>query len=162
MGGWSDIEFLAVDIRARNWMTRFIAALEAFEAEYGQIDVFAVESFVDQRQHAHKMMINRWHTPLLTGMLISFLTDRGITPTNGRLIYQDSGRVLTQFRSEIDLLKSRRGQDRDMVVPNDRLIAGEHQRSALAHALALSLRLPPVAESFISALPNPTSSATLS
>lgn len=145
LGGWSDIEFLAADMRAQAWVQRFISVLNAFEAEYGVIDMFGVESFVDQAQHAKKMMKNRWQTPFLTGMLVRELAQRDITAANGRLIYQNAGTILSQLSEERGRLEARRKNDRDLIVPGDRQVTNEHQRSALAHALALDLRLPPLA-----------------
>jgi hypothetical protein len=143
LGGWSDIEFLAADLRARAWMARFVDALNIFEAAHSAIDVFAVESFVDQAQHARKIVQKRWQTPFVIGMLVFELAQRGVTPLNGRLVYQDAGRVLKQFSAERARLAARRKNDRDVVVPGDRYVTNEHKRSALSHALSLSLRLPP-------------------
>jgi hypothetical protein len=143
IGGWGDLGFLSADLRARAWITRFLDALDEFERDHEPVQVFAIESFVDQAQHAKKMLQKRWQTPFTIGMLINELGVRGATPTNGRIIYQDAGRVLRQFSEEIGRLQSRGKAERDVVVAGDRVITHEHQRSALAHALALSLRLPP-------------------
>ena len=141
-GGWSDIEFIAAELRANAWIARLVAALDAFEAEHGEVACFGVESFIDQHQHAKRMMRNRWHTPFLMGKLSQELAERDVTPENGRLVYQNAGVVLPQFKDERARLKARRSNDRDLVVPGDRQVTNDHLRSALSHALALSLRLP--------------------
>lgn len=142
LGGWSDKEFVAAHIRGRAWMTQFVSALDAFEAEFGEIDVFGVESFVDQKQHAKKMMANRWQAPYLMGLLEVELERRGVTVENGRLIYQNAGTVLTQTRAERAELQAGDAVAREAVIPGGALITNEHKRSALSHALAVSLRIP--------------------
>jgi hypothetical protein len=143
LDGWGDIDFTAATLRADAWMETFIKAFETSEASHGPIDAIAVESFVDQAQHARKIVQKRWQTPLVIGMLNVELTSRGFTTENGRLIYQDAGRVLKQFSAERGVLAARRTNNRDVIVPGDRRVTNEHKRSALSHALAFSLRLPP-------------------
>ena len=105
LDGWSDIEFLAADIRARAWIVRFRETFDRLETEHGKVDIVAMESFVDQRQHAKQMMRNRWQVPFLTGLLLVELDQRGINPENRRLVYQNAGTVLSQLKGELEKLK---------------------------------------------------------
>jgi hypothetical protein len=144
-GGWSDLEFLTAVIRCESWMQRFGTALDRLEADYGVIEVFAIESFVDQRSRAREekqlLLKGRWKTPLLMGMLAIELGRRGATTANGRVVYQNAGVVLSQWSGERARLKARRNKKLDLIVEGDRLVTNDHQRTALAHVLALSLRI---------------------
>ena len=140
-GGVHDKEFTSAHIRAGLWVARFSTALDEIEAEFGPVEVFGVEAFDDQAQHAKKLIKGRWKTPLLLGRLAVELEGRGITVENGRLVYQNAGIVLKQFKDELQKLAARQTKTLDMVRPNDRTVTNEHQRSAFSHACALSLRL---------------------
>ena len=140
--GWGDVEFLSAELRAKVWADRFFAAFDECETNGYPIDILAMESFVDLKQNANKMMKNRWMTPLIMGLLIEGLSNREITVESGRLVYQGSGVVLPQLKVERARLKARVKADRDLIVPGDRLVTTDHERSALSHALALSQRLP--------------------
>jgi len=140
LGGWSDIEFLAADIRARAWMVRFCETFDRLEEKYGAMDIVAMESFVDQHQHAKRMMRNRWQVPFLMGLLLVELDRRGINPENRRLVYQNAGIVLSQLKGELEKLKERR-HSHHVILPGDEQVSNEHKRSAFGHALSLSIRL---------------------
>jgi hypothetical protein len=145
LDGWSDAEFSAAALRAEQWRDQFATALDQFEAEHGAIDFFAVESFVDQRSRAreekNRLVKNRWQTPLVIGLLAAELEKRDISVRNQRLIYQNAGIVIRQWSAELAELKNRGKGSPDLVVPGDHKISNDHQRKALVHALALSLRL---------------------
>jgi hypothetical protein len=144
-GGWSDVEYLAADARAAMWVQRFGRALDDLEAEHGRVSCFAVESFVDQPSRARRerraLVRHRWQTPLLMGRLARELEDRGYAPHNGGVVYQNAGIVLKQMSSELAQLRARRRDDVDVIVDGDRLVTNNHTRTALMHALALSLRM---------------------
>jgi len=143
--GWSDNEFTAAALRALAWRDSFIAALDDFESNHGAVDVFAIESFVDQRSRAKEekaqLIRNRWHTPLVMGHLAQVLEDRGATMRNHKVFYQNAGIVIRQWSTELSALKSRSDRSQDVVVPGDVAVTNDHTRKALAHAKALSLRL---------------------
>lgn len=143
-GGWSDKQFLAADLRARIWVKRACKFLETFKAENGSIDIIAIESFVDQAQHARSMRRSRWMVPFLTGLLILELDRRGFSPERENLIYQDAGLVFKQLDRELAALAHPRAKP--LLVEGDEQLTNEHQRSAFAHAWALSLRLEPYRE----------------
>jgi hypothetical protein len=142
-GGWSDREFVTATFRAQRWLGQFQQALATI-TEHQPVTYFAVESFVDQRSRAReeqqRLIKNRWHTPLVIGLLMSELERYGATAGNERVVYQNAGVVIRQLADEIARLKNRKGV-RDILVPGDQMIRNDHQRKAFAHALALSLRL---------------------
>jgi hypothetical protein len=139
-GGFPDKEFVEAALRADIWTEQCLA----FVDEQEKIDFIAVESFVDQRSRARedkqRLVSKRWQTPLVIGLLQAGLAERNITVQNGRLIYQNAGIVIRQLSTEIERLKSRRGKQ-DVVIPGDHIVTNDHQRKALAHALALSTRI---------------------
>lgn len=146
IGEWSDLEFSAAALRAEHWKDAFATAVDETTAEIGPIDIFAIESFVDQRSRAReekqRLIKNRWHTPLVMGHLAEVLADRGFTVRNKKIVYQNAGIVIRQWADELALLKRRQaGDDTEAVVSGDACIRNDHQRKALIHALALSLRL---------------------
>jgi len=146
LSGWSDLEFLAASLRAQAWINNFIQVVDTIEKEFKLPDVWAIESFVDQRSRAREekqqLIKNRWHTPLVMGMMARVLQERGITPESQRLIYQNAGIVIRQWSVEIGKLKARKRQDKkDVILRGDTKIRNDHERKALVHALALSLRL---------------------
>ena len=148
-GGWGDVEFTAAMIRAKNWMTLFRSRLDAVCAEVGPVDIWAIESFVDQRSRAReekaRLLKNRWMTPLVIGMLADELEARGMSLENDRIVYQNAGIVIRQMAEEIGRLKDRRRSAAlDVVIPGDRLVTNDHLRKAFAHALALHMRLPSI------------------
>lgn len=141
LGGWSDIEFLAAALRTESWCGRLAETLDALEDEHGTIDVYAVETFVDQPSRAKKVVRSRWMTPLVIGRLTALLAERGVTPANGGVVYQNAGVVIQQSQKELALLESRGRDKRDVLVEGDHLVSNDHERKALMHALALSLRI---------------------
>jgi hypothetical protein len=146
-GGWSDREFLAAQFRALRWMDMLTEALDRIENEHGRIDMFGIESFVDQRSRAREekqqLLKNRWMTPLTMGMLAAELDRRDYTIYNGRVVYQNAGIVIRQMSEEIARLKARpRGGTADLIVRGDHKVTNDHLRKAFAHGLALSMRLP--------------------
>jgi hypothetical protein len=146
-GIWGDNEFTTAVFRAEKWMQTFDQSYNDFNNEYGKIDYFAIESFVDQRSRAREekqqLLKNRWHTPLLIGLLVAYLNERDYKPQNHNLFYQNAGIIIRQWSTEIGMLAARKkGKNaKDVVVKNDHLITNDHQRKALVHAFALSLRL---------------------
>lgn len=136
---WGDKEFSVAAIRAGRWVSSLVDFLDNFEREFGPIDIYAVESFVDQRSRAReekqRLVRNRWQTPLVMGLLQAALSDRQVSVEAGNLVYQNAGLVITQQRDEIARMKQ------GDFIPGNELIKNDHQRKALAHALALSLRL---------------------
>ena len=136
---WGDKEFSVAALRATAWAEALINFLDQFEREQAPIDYFAIESFVDQRSRAredkNRLVRNRWQTPLVIGLVQAALARREVTVANGRLVYQNAGIVIRQQADEIARLKV------GGFIPGDHLIKNDHQRKALAHALALSLRL---------------------
>jgi hypothetical protein len=140
LDGWGDVEFLTAHLRALAWMEAFGASLDRFEAEHGKVGILAVESFIDQHQHARRMMRNRWQTPFLMGLLTADLTRRGFSPEEGTLVYQDAGVILKQLSEELEEMKERSSK-RPVLLDGDETITNAHERSAYAHAYALRLRL---------------------
>jgi hypothetical protein len=145
LGSWGDREFTAAALRSEDWCLRVKDFLEGLVEGHGPISYFAVESFTDQASRARQdkagLIRNRWQTPLSIGGLADVLRGFGAEVGNGRLIYQNAGVVLPQWRSELALLESRvRGQEAG-VAPDDHLVGNDHERKALVHALALALRL---------------------
>jgi hypothetical protein len=146
-GTWGDNEFTTAVFRAESWMKKFDQAFNEFTSEHGIIDYFAIESFVDQRSRAREekqqLLRNRWHTPLLMGLLVAYLNERDYNPQNHNLFYQNAGIIIRQWSTEIGMLAARKKSKNaaDVVVKNDYLITNDHQRKALVHAFALSLRL---------------------
>lgn len=145
LGGWSDKEFITAELRARAWVDAFSIIVDDFVLEHGPIDLWAVESFVDQRSRAREekeqLLRNRWHTPLVMGLLIPVFEKHGATTANGKLVYQNAGIVIRQMSLEIATLKNRtRANKKDVVVRGDTVIRNDHQRKAFAHAYALSIR----------------------
>lgn len=141
--GWGDATYIAVSLRARRWIDDFAAFFNEIREEFGAPELIAVESFVDQAQHAKKMMARRYQTPHVMGLLEAFLFDQGYSIDYRNLIYQDAGTVIPQLSSEIAALEER---DRSKmktfaVLPGDELITNDHKRKALAHALAASFRV---------------------
>lgn len=146
MEGWSDKEFSAAVIRTNAWVTRLFAFIDEFEASTGKtIEVYGIESFVDQRSRAKeekaRLIANRWHTPLVMGMMIVGLAQRGATIENGGVVYQNAGIVIRQFSSEIARLANRKVKKSSCVIPGDQLVTNDHTRKAFAHGLALSTHL---------------------
>jgi len=145
LGGWSDKEFASACLRADEWMRRFRQAFEAAEKEHGEIDYVACESFVDQPSRASQekagLLRKRWQTPLLTGYLNVYLAERGYTIENGRLVFQSAGVVIKQLAEELGVLKRGRPSARERVISGASLVRNDHERKALAHAMALRLRL---------------------
>jgi hypothetical protein len=124
-------------------MQSFTGYFEGIIAERGLPQIVAMESFVDQAQHAKKMMANRWQTPHLIGRLESYLATHGYSVNDGSLIYQNAGVVLPQLSSEIAALEDR-GRSKistHVLLPGDELITNDHLRKALAHALAAAFRI---------------------
>lgn len=136
---WGDREFSVASIRANSWLNNFIDFIDQVEGDYQPIKFYAIESFVDQRSRAReekqRLVRNRWQTPLVMGLLQAELASRGFSVAAGNLFYQNAGLVITQQKNEINRLKQ------GGLIPGDDLIKNDHQRKALAHALALSLRL---------------------
>jgi len=145
LGGWSDKQFAAAVLRAERWMERFAAAFAELEKAHGRAEMIACESFVDQPSKAKKekagLLARRWQTPLLTGFLIPWLAARGYTVANGRLVFQNAGIVIPQFRSELAMLERGRAADKEAVVAGATLVGNDHERKALVHALALAIRV---------------------
>lgn len=146
-GGWSDKQFLAACLRAQNWIARCETALDQIEADHGPIGAYAIESFTDQPSRSGKskkkrggdLISNRWQTPLVIGMLLDSLAQRGVTLTSGQVFLQNAGVVLPQKELEWTLIAEHPGEP-DVVVPGSELISDEHTRSALMHALSLAER----------------------
>lgn len=142
-GGWGDSTYMVLSLRARRWNVSFCEFLDTISKEFGKPHLIALESFVDQAQHAKKMMANRFQTPHLIGLLEGELSKRGYSVEEGNLIYQNAGVVIPQLSSEIAAL-----EDRDRykmknfaVIPGDEVIKNDHMRKALAHALAAAFRI---------------------
>ena len=144
LGGWGDVAFTAAAARSENWVQQVREALDEIASEGHSIDYFAIESFVDQpsraRQEKAGLLRNRWQTPLSMGRLAEELLRRGYSPEKGNVFYQNAGTVLTQWRTELGQLENRK-RGEDAVLPGDSLVSNDHERKALVHALALSLRL---------------------
>lgn len=158
LGGWSDREFLAAALRADKWCERLVSALDEIEVEHGPIDIFAVESFIDQPSKAQRVQRKRWMTPLVMGQLAVVLRQRGSDVANGRVVYQNAGVVIRQWSAEIGLLaQRRRGATNSVVIAGDEQVGNDHERKALAHALALSLRL----DANTKTPPNPATTSTV-
>jgi hypothetical protein len=145
LGGWGDKEFIAAVIRAELWAEKLDLALTEFKDNHGPIDYLAMESFVDQRSRAReekaRLIRNRWHTPLATGLVLPILRQHDISLANSRLVFQNAGIVIRQLADEIGQLKRRKNKKEDIVIAGDHQITNDHLRKALAHALALSLRI---------------------
>lgn len=145
LGGWADKQFASACLRAESWMERFAEAFERLAEQNGEIAMIACESFVDQPSKARKekagLLARRWQTPLLTGFLVPYLAARGYTVANGRLVFQNAGVVIPQMRSELAILENGRAPDKEAVVPGGSLVGNDHERKALAHALALAIRV---------------------
>ncbi len=144
-GNWGDLQFTSAALRSEAWCRRVREALDGMVKEHGPISFFAVESFTDQASRARQdkagLIRNRWQTPLSIGGLADVLRDFGAEVSNGRLVYQNAGVVLPQWRSELALLESRKRGQESGVAPDDHLVGNDHERKALVHALALALRL---------------------
>jgi hypothetical protein len=141
--GRVDEDFLAADIRAHDWLHRFRIALDPIERRHGPIEAWAMESFVDQAQHAGRNIRNRWQAPFLMGLLVAELDRRGANVVNGRLAYQAANVVMRQAKGDLARLKARpRGTKRVVLLPGDEMITNDHQRAALAHARAHSAAMP--------------------
>lgn len=144
LGGWGDVAFTAAAQRSEAWLEAVRDTLDEIKATGYEIDYFAIESFVDQPSRARKekagLLRNRWQTPLSMGRLAEELRRRGYSPEQGNIFYQNAGTVLTQWRTEIGQLEKRK-KGQDAIVPGDHLVSNDHERKALVHALALSLRL---------------------
>lgn len=142
--GWGDIAFTAAADRSEGWIRKVTEALGDIEENFGKINYFAIESFVDQpsraRQEKSGLLRNRWQTPLSMGRLAEELLRRGYSPERGNLFYQNAGTVLTQWKTEIALLEKRK-RGKEAFLPGDEIVTNDHERKALVHALALSLRL---------------------
>lgn len=142
--GWGDPEFTTAYLRARAWIEKLARWLDETTEAHGAADYYAVESFTDQHSRARKdkagLLRKRWQTPFVIGMLLDELARRGATPENGRVVFQNAGVVLPQHAGELALLIDPARRD-GAVVDGDSLITNDHQRKALVHALALSLRL---------------------
>lgn len=145
LDGWSDREFTSAALRAESWKEKFAMTVDQLLDEHGNIDYFAVESFVDQRSRAReeqrRLVRNRWQTPLVIGMISDVLAQREITVRNQRLIYQNAGIVIRQWSTELSALKDRGRGRKDLFITGDRQITNDHQRKAWAHAMALRLRV---------------------
>ena len=145
LGGWSDTQFSSACLRAERWVARFRQAFEELEKEHGGIAYVACESFVDQPSRAAKekagLLRKRWQTPLLTGYLNVYLAERGYTVANGRLVFQNAGVVIRQMTRELGVLERGRPEERERVIAGASLVGNDHERKALVHAMALSLRL---------------------
>lgn len=147
LNGWGDREFIEADSRARAWVLIFLAAWAEFEAEHGEIEIFAIESFVDLHSKAKLMLKNRWHTPLVIGYLSAELRARGYTVENGRIVFQNPS-TLAQFSYELASLDARKKPyPVDLVLRGDELVGNSHEARALAHALALANHLTAVTTS---------------
>lgn len=145
-GGWGDVEFIAAALRAERWVENFTSCLAEVEAEFGPITYFAVESFVDQRSRAreenNRLIRNRWQTPFLMGQLaVALHGESDAFVRNRRIVYQNAGTVIRQWGPELAELKQRGRGKEDLIVSGDGQVGNDHERKALVHALALSLRL---------------------
>lgn len=145
IGGWGDMQFTAAALRSESWCLKVRQALDEICEEYGSIEFFAVESFVDQPSRARKekagLLRNRWQTPLSIGGLAAVLREHRADVANGRVVYQNAGIVIPQWQTQIAQLEKRtKGKDAG-VAPDDRLVGNDHERKALVHALALALRV---------------------
>lgn len=140
LGGWGDKAFTSAALRSTSWIAKAEEALSEITKKHGIVAWCAVESFVDQPSRARKekegLLRNRWQTPLSMGALALVLSSFGLSLERGNLVYQNAGVVLPQWRDELALLESKKE-----VVAGDKIVKNDHQRKALLHALALSLRL---------------------
>lgn len=85
---------------------------------------------------------NIWHTPLLMGGLHTVLAEEcGATVRNHRVVYQNAGIVISQWGPQLAALKKRGRGKQDLDVVGDGQVGNDHERKALVHARALSLRL---------------------
>lgn len=141
MDGWSDVSFLTADLRAKAWVERFTDIFNDAQSEFGEINYVAVESFIDQAQHAKKMRKLRWTTPLVIGRLAARLDELGFSSETGKVVWQDAGVVLRQQADELARLASNKNKAGDVLITGDHLLTNSHQRAAFAHARALSLRI---------------------
>lgn len=138
--GWGDKAFTSAAIRSEKWIGKVEEAMEEISREHGPIAWCAVESFTDQPSRARKekegLLRNRWQTPLSMGGLQLVLAKFDLSLENGKLFYQNAGVVIPQWRDELARLEA--GEE---IAPGDKIVKNDHQRKALLHALALSLRL---------------------
>jgi hypothetical protein len=141
--GWGDVDYTEADLQSLAWVEVAVAAIEEFSAAFAWPAYIAVESFVDQRSRARKLIKDRWKVPHAIGVLSAALAPLGYTTVSGRLVYQDAGVVLRQFDAELARLDARQKPYPDgVVVEGDSLVGNEHERRALVHALALVNHLP--------------------
>jgi hypothetical protein len=134
-----DREFNLGDLLARRQAARFLAALDESPRKP---DVIAVESFVDQPQHAKTMRKGLWKTPLTMGYLTAGLVERGYCQEDGTLQFQNAGVVLKHFAMRLKLME--RGDEATLhtAYPGSSILTNNHMRSAFAHAAWCALRLP--------------------
>lgn len=144
LSGWGDREFAAAALRAERWIERFDPIFMEWSEKHG-INKIAIESFVDQRSRARedqqRLVRDRWKTPLLIGELATYLSSKGFTTASGGVTWQNAGVVIRQWSRELALLENRRARSEDVIFTGDHLVGNDHERKALAHAAALSLRI---------------------
>lgn len=143
---WGDRKFTETSLRVDRWVEMATAKIKEWEVKYKAIQAIAIESFVDQPSRAKQIMQLRWQTPFLMGVLAARLKDMGYTPENGRVFYQNAGTVLKQWQFEIERLKkskrkNRASKDEWIIVKGDFKVTNDHLRKALAHGLALCIRI---------------------
>lgn len=145
LGGWGDRDYCAAHLRAEAWLARLRAACSELRDAHGPIRVCAVESFVDQRSRAReeraRLLRNRWQVPHVIALVSVVLAEHGLTVENGGLVYQNAGTVLSQLSRELTLLRERGATEEERILAGDDLLTNDHERSAFAHALALSIRM---------------------
>jgi hypothetical protein len=134
-----DREFNRGDILARAQAQRFLTALDESPK---RPDFIAVESFVDQPQHAKTMRKGLWKTPLMMGYLAAGLVERGYSQEDGTLQFQNAGVVLKHFSLRLGLIQRGDHATVQSVYPGSGILTNNHMRSAFAHAAWCALRLP--------------------
>lgn len=146
VNSWGDKAFVTACLRVDLWVKHCVEALVQMEKDHGRITCIGIESFVDQPSRAKVMMQLRWQTPLLMGVLLAALEKEGFCLRNNRIIYQNAGVVLKQWKNELEELKNfkqkpGKSSENGVIIRGDERITNDHLRKALVHALSLSIRI---------------------
>jgi hypothetical protein len=135
----TDTEFNRGVLLASSQAQRILQALD--EAPV-RPDMIAVESFVDQPQHAKTMRKGLWKTPLTIGYLLAGLAERGYDLDRGTLHLQNAGVVLKHMALRIEQIKRRDETTLNTFYPGSAIVTNSHMRSAFAHAAWRVQRIP--------------------
>ncbi len=137
-----DKSFTAATIIAVSQAKLAKETLLAWQKEYGDFELIAIESFIDQRSRAREekahLLKERWKTPLMIGALLGELEAIGMLE---QVVWQDAGRVIRQFRSEIDAIAKYAPHKRDAIMKGDHQLKNDHLRKAWAHAAWRQMRI---------------------